>query len=295
MKAALNAGSNFWNGGDFYGTPEYNSLHLLKAYFEKYPEDADKVVLSIKSGLNAQFHADGSVETVKAKLDEYQKHLGGVKKLDIFEYARVPTNVDFYTVTLPELQKYVDNGTIGGIGLSEVNAATIRKAAQVVKVAAVEIELSLWSTDILTNGVGEAAGELGIPLIAYSPLGRGILTGQIKSMDDLPEGDLRRGYPRFQPDVFQLNLELVRRLEEVAAKNGWKPSQLAIAWTRQVSQQIKGHPTILPIPGATTEARVLENTKVVELDEETLKEISRILAEVEIVGGRYPKGMPIEG
>jgi pyridoxine 4-dehydrogenase len=166
MKAALEAGATFWNAGDFYGPPEYNSLQLLAAYFTKYPEDADKVVLSLKSGLNSKFEVDGSPEFVRDRVNNCNKILGGKKKVDIFEYARVPTNVDYFSVTLKELEKCVAEGLIGGIGLSEVSADTIKKAILTTKIAAVEVELSLWSTDILTNGVLEACGEANIPVIA---------------------------------------------------------------------------------------------------------------------------------
>jgi pyridoxine 4-dehydrogenase len=166
MKAALEAGCTLWNGGDFYGSPDYNSLQLLAGYFTKYPEDADKVILSIKSGITAQFKPDGTPEFVRDRVNNANKILDGKKKIDIFEYARVPTNVDFFDVTLKELEKCVAEGLIGSIGLSEVSAATIRKAASVAKIAAAEVELSLWSTDILTNGVAEACGETGIPIVA---------------------------------------------------------------------------------------------------------------------------------
>ncbi|KFZ00834.1 hypothetical protein V501_10430 [Pseudogymnoascus sp. VKM F-4519 (FW-2642)] len=295
MKAALEAGATSWNGGDFYGTPDYNSLHLVAAYFTKYPEDADKVVLSIKSGFKTGFEIDGSPEYVRNRVNNANKILAGTKKIDIFEYARVPTNVDFFSVTLKELQKCVEEGLIGGIGISEVTAATIKKSAAVAKIDAVEVELSLWSTDILTNGVVEACSEANIPVIAYSPLGRGMLTGQIKSADDIPEGDFRRRFPRFQPENFHHNIELVQRLEEVSKRSGCTPGQLAIAWVRQAGKTVKGSPQILPIPGATKKERVDENCKTVTLDITALADIEKILAEVTIVGGRYPAQVPIEG
>ncbi|OBT67919.1 hypothetical protein VE03_02480 [Pseudogymnoascus sp. 23342-1-I1] len=295
MKAALEAGAIFWNGGDFYGTPEYNSLHLLAAYFSKYPEDAEKVVLSIKSGFKVGFEIDGSPEYVRDRVSNCNKILAGTKKVDIFEYARVPTNVDFFDVTLKELEKCVAEGLIGGIGLSEVAAATIKKATAITKIDAVEVELSLWSTDILTNGVAEACGEANIPVIAYSPIGSGMLTGQIKSADDLPEGDYRRMYPRFQPENFHLNFELVQRLQEVAEKSGCTPGQLAISWVRQTGKTVKGSPQILPIPGASKKERVKENCKTVELDKSALADIEKILAEVTVLGRRYPAAIPIEG
>ncbi|OBT91027.1 hypothetical protein VE02_00145 [Pseudogymnoascus sp. 03VT05] len=295
MKAALEAGAIFWNGGDFYGTPDYNSLHLLAAYFTKYPEDADKVVLSIKSGYKANFGIDGTVENIRDRVNNCNKILAGTKKIDIFEYARIPTNVDFFTVTLKELQKCVEEGLIGGIGLSEVAVATIKKSAAIAKIDAVEVELSLWSTDILANGVVEACSEANIPIVAYSPIGRGMLTGQIKSADDIPEGDFRRMFPRFQPENFHYNLELVQRLQEVSKRSGCTPGQLAIAWVRQAGKTVKGSPEILPIPGASRKERVEENCKAVTLDKSALADIEKILAEVTVVGGRYPATISIEG
>jgi pyridoxine 4-dehydrogenase len=164
MKAALNCGCNFWNGGEFYGTEEYNSLHLLQRYFTKYPEDASKVVLSIKGGLN-NMRPDGSPENVQRSVEECLRLLKGTKCIDIFEMARVDKNVSL-EVTLKELEKYVQVGKIGGIALSEVSAATIRKAAGITKIVAVEVELSLWTTDVFNNGVAAACAEHSIPLVA---------------------------------------------------------------------------------------------------------------------------------
>lgn len=172
MKAAVEAGSVFWNGGDLYGPAHHNSLHLLAGYFTKYPEDAEKVVLSIKSGCHfgpdgwANFDFDGSPEYVRDRVNNALAILDGKKKIDVFEYARTPKNVDFFDVTLKELAKCVDEGLIGGIGLSEVSAETIKKAASVTKIAGVEVKLSPWASGILHNGVAEACAEVGTPVIA---------------------------------------------------------------------------------------------------------------------------------
>ena len=135
---------NLWNGGEFYGTPEYNSLVLLERYFEMYPEDADKVVLSIKGAFGAAgYHPDGSPEGIRASVDHCLKLLKGRKKIDIFECARRDPNAAM-EVTFGVLDKeYVQTGKIGGIGLSEVKASTIHEAAKITKIAAVEVELSL--------------------------------------------------------------------------------------------------------------------------------------------------------
>ena len=287
MRTALSLGANFWNGGEFYGPPEANSLQLLNAYFTQYPDDADKVLINIKGGLSKDRRPTGSEEGVRASVDNCLKLLGGKKKLDMFECARVDPNTPIET-TMKALAACVKEGKIGGIALSEVRAETIRRAHKVHPVCAVEVELSLWQTEVLTNGVATACAELGIPIVAYSPLGKGILTGQIKSLDDLPEDDFRRQVPRFSKENFPKNLELVTELEKLAEAKGCKPSQLALAWVRQLSEQ-KGMPTIIPIPGTTTEARVTENMGVVRLDEKDMEKIDKILQSFEPVGSRYPE------
>lgn len=174
MRAALDKGMNFWNGGEFYGTPECNSLTLLEAYFAKYPEDADKVVLSIKGAVGAH-GPDGSAEGIRRSLDNIIKLLNGRKKLDIFECARRDPKVSMEE-TFGAMQEYIDKGLLGGISLSEVSAATIHEAVKHTKIVAVEVELSIFSPDVLTNGVAAACAEYNIPLVAYSPIGRGVST-----------------------------------------------------------------------------------------------------------------------
>lgn len=120
-----------------------------------------------------------------------------------------------------------------------------------------------------------------------------MLTGQIKSLDDLPKDDMRRRFPRFQPENFAVNLELVRQVEALAAKKGCTPAQLALAWVRCLGRR-PGMPNIIPIPGATTAERVQENAKVIELSDAEMDEIDATLAKFEIKGGRYPEGAPIE-
>ena len=291
MKCALSKGANFWNGGDFYGTKQYNSMHLLQQYFEKYPEDAEKVVISIKGGLDVSekgMNIDGSEKGIRRSVDYCLKMLEGTgKTLDIYECCRVDPKVEIEE-TVGTLKKYVDEGKLGGISLSEVDEEHIRRAAKVAKIDAVEVEVSLWDTRVLHNGVATACKELGIPIVAYSPLGKGFLTGQFKSHEDLPKDSMLRSFPRFQPENFQKNFELVRKLEGIAKKVDCTPAQLAIAWVRQLSDK-PGMPLFIPIPGATTEERVKENTTEVRLEAEDMKEIDRVLSEVEIVGDRYPK------
>jgi pyridoxine 4-dehydrogenase len=286
MKAALDNGANFFNGGELYGTPERNSLHLLREYFEKYPEDAKKVVLSIKGGLvKGGMKPDGSPENVRRSIDECLTQLAGTKKLDLFECARVDPQTPI-EVTMRTADEYVQAGKLGGISLSECSAETIRRAARVAKISAVEVEYSLWATEIQDNGVLKTCGELGIPIVAYSPLGRGFLTGQVKSRDDLAEDDHRRHLPRFSEENFPKNLDLIHQLEKLAKRKGCTPGQIGIAWVKAQSER-DGNPVIIPIPGATTVERVKENLVDVDLSENDLKEIDSILASAEIHGERY--------
>jgi pyridoxine 4-dehydrogenase len=286
MTAALSAGANFWNGGELYGSPERNSLHLLAEYFDEHPDAADKVVLSIKGGLvPGALTPDGSDEGVRRSVGECVRVLGGRKKVDLFECARVDPQTPIEE-TVRALGELVRDGQIGGIGLSEVRAETIRRAAAVHPIAAVEVELSLWATDVLENGVAGTCAELGIPIVAYSPLCRGVLTGDAPRCNaDVPEQ--LRGFPKFQDDVLQANMRLTDEVEKLARHRGCTVAQVAIAWVSGLSGR-NGLGVIVPIPGATTEARVIENTKDVRLTDAEMQEIEDLLQTNKAVGERYP-------
>lgn len=236
MKASLESGCNFWNAGEFYGTQEYNSLHLMERYFAKYPEDASKVVLSIKGGLNNMV-PDGSPEGIKRSVDNCLALLKGKKSIDIFEMARVDHKTPLET-TFKVLEEYVKTGKIGGIALSEVNATTIKKVSGLIKIVAVEVEVSLFTTHIFENGVAAACAEHNIPIVAYSPLSRGFLTGDLKSLEDIPEGDFRRTFPRFHPENFHINLEIVDEVKKLASQKGCTTPQIAINWVRCQSKKV---------------------------------------------------------
>ncbi|KAI1824879.1 putative aldo/keto reductase [Xylaria intraflava] len=292
MRAALANGCNFWNGGEFYGPPHYNSLVLLEKYFEKYPEDADKVVLSIKGGNNPETgRPDGSPENTRRTIDDCMKQLKGRKKIDMFEFARRDANVPL-EVTFGVINKeYIETGKIGGISLSEVREETIHEAVKHAKILAVEVELSLFTTDALENGVAAACAKYDIPLVGYSPIGRGMLTGQIKKAEDADPMIKAFKFPRFEGENFDKNMQLVHKVSELAAKKGCTPAQLAINWARALSKR-PGMPTIIPIPGATTKARVDENSKLVDLTEDDLAQIDAILANFTVAGGRYHPMVP---
>ncbi|KAF1984769.1 Aldo/keto reductase [Aulographum hederae CBS 113979] len=285
MRASLANGANFWNGGELYGTAERNSLHLLNEYFTKYPEDVSKVVISIKGGLIPNSHGiDGGRDNVRRSIDECLKHLTPVgKKLDLFECARVDPNTPIET-SIAAIDEYVKEGKLGGISLSEVSANSIRRAAKVAKISAVEVEVSLFSTEIFENGIAQACAELDIPVIAYSPLGRGFLTGQIKKREDIP--DRIQIFPRFSAEHFDQNIVLVQKVEDLAAKKGCTVGQIAIAWLKSLSGK-NGLPVIIPIPGATTEERIQENMADVQLSDADMKAIQEFLAGFTAKGDRY--------
>ncbi|KAI0119867.1 Aldo/keto reductase [Daldinia grandis] len=278
LKTALEQGANLWNGGVHYGTPEANSLHLVKYYFEQYPEDASKVVLSIKGAFGMKTGPDCSPEGIRASVEAALEVLGGTKTIDVFECARVDPKVPIET-SVKALAELVKEGKIGGIGLSEVSANTIRKAHSVHPISAVEVELSLFTPDTLHNGVVDTCHELGISIIAYSPISRGWLTGELRKLSDLPQDDFRHMLPRFQPEVFDQNFKLVEAVEQLAKSKGVTTAQVAIGWVIR-------HGAI-PIPGSIRVERVIENTSPAELTDEEVVKIQRILDTLPVGGKRY--------
>lgn len=157
-------------------------MTLTKAYFTKYPEDAEKVTLVIKGGMDLTTHKqDGTPEGTRRSLDNIIKQLGGTKKLDGFAPSRRDRNTPL-EVTYGVIQKeYIDTGKLGAVYLSECSAETVHEAAKLAKIGAAEVELSMFSPDILTNGVAEACAQHGIPILAYSPMGRGVRSCQNKN------------------------------------------------------------------------------------------------------------------
>ncbi|KAH8894501.1 putative aldo/keto reductase, partial [Thozetella sp. PMI_491] len=288
LKAALERGVNVWNGADFYGTPENNSLHLMNRYFATHPKDADKVVLSIKTGVvdMRSFAVDCSPEAMRRFAENANKILDGKKKIDLFGPARVDKKVPIED-TVAAVAELVKEGVVGGIQLSEVSSDTIRRASKVAKIDMVEQEVSIWADEIFHNGVAETCGELGIVIEAHTPLGAGMLTGHLKGPEDLPANDYHRFFPRFQPENFAKNLELVTELEKLAKVKGCTTAQLALCWIKSKSRGV-GMPILVPIFGASSEARISENTLEVSMKDEEMAKINDILSTFEVAGTRYP-------
>lgn len=204
MKAAINNGATHWSSASAYGVPPNPptaGLALLRRYFEKYPEDAPKVTLFIRACIDVvNFKTACTKAEVRASYEECESILGGAKKMDIFGPARMDANVPI-DETIGACKELVEEGKIGAVGLSEVSAETIIRAHAVHPISAVEIEFSLWSTDMLSNGVAAACKERDIPIWTYAPLGYGFLTGKVRTLEDIPKGDIRLSTGRFQPEV----------------------------------------------------------------------------------------------
>jgi len=296
--AALEGGSTFLNAGEFYGSgsperPEetYANLALLKRFFDKFPAWAEpgKCFLSVKGGIHIENGRmggpDGSEEGLRRSVNNINARLGGRKKMDLFEMARVDQTRPIEDA-IKVLKTLVAEGKMAHIGLSEVSAATIRRAHAVHPIAAVEVEYSMWALDIEQNGVLATCQELHVPIVAYSPLGHGILTGNIKSLADIPEGDMRRMLDRFQPGNFEHNLKLVRKIEAIAQAKGCTTTQLALAWVLR-------HAGVLPIPGSSRVAGVKECLAAARLTLTTreLADIQAAVQEADIKGLRYNAAM----
>ncbi|KAH9217567.1 NADP-dependent oxidoreductase domain-containing protein, partial [Leptodontidium sp. 2 PMI_412] len=226
MRAALAAGATVWNGADFYGPPNANSLHLLARYFTQYPEDAPKVTLCIKTGIRSfsPMVLDCSPAHMRSAVSNALSILSGKKTIDIFGPCRVDPLIPIES-TITALLELKNEGKINGIQLSEVAAPTIRRAAKIAKIDMVEAEVSLWSRDIFSNGVADICAELGIVVTAHTPLGAGMLTGKIQSLSDIPAGSYKRHFPRFQDGAFEKNVALVKELGRLADAKGVTSAQ----------------------------------------------------------------------
>ncbi|KAI9041612.1 aldo/keto reductase family protein [Aspergillus affinis] len=288
LKTALTAGANIWNAADFYGTPSYNSLHLVNRYFSVYPEDADKVVLMVKTGIKDMrtVSMDCSREGLRGFLDNALRVLDGKKSIDVFGPARIDPNVPVEE-SVKALEEMRTEGSIGGIQLSEVRADTIRRAASVAKIDMVEAEVNIWSQEVFENGVAKTCAELGVVLVAHTPLGAGLLTGTVKSAEDVPGVYIERGFPRFLPENIAKNVRSAEEIKKLAQEKGCTAAQLALSWVKSHNGR-PGMPVIVPVVGARSEERVLENVKTLDLSDDDFKKIASILEEFPVVGKRFP-------
>lgn len=225
----------------------------------------------------------GKPEYIRQACEKSLKRLG-IDCIDLYYQHRVDPNTPIED-TVGALAELVKEGKIRYIGLSECSAENLRRAYKVHPIAAVQMEYSPWTLEIETNGIMEACRELGVTIVAYSPLGRGFLTGRYKSIDDFEPDDFRRTVPRFQGENFDKNLELVRKFEEFASKKGVTSSQLCLAWVLAQGDDI------VAIPGTKKVKYLEENFEAtkIHLSSEESSEIRQIINSIKITGTRYDK------
>ncbi|HKY04444.1 MAG TPA: aldo/keto reductase [Blastocatellia bacterium] len=279
---ALDLGINFLDTADMYG-PFTNEELVGRAVKGR----RDEVVLATKFGNvrgedGSFLGIDGSPQYVASACEASLRRLG-VETIDLYYQHRVDTNTPIED-TVGAMSRLVEQGKVRHIGLSEASVETIRRAHKVHTITALQTEYSLWSREP-EDGILDTCRELGIGFVAYSPLGRGFLTGQIKSFDDLAADDYRRNSPRFQGENFDKNIELVRRIEEMAAEKNCTPAQLALAWVLARGSEI------VPIPGTKRRKYLEENTAAldIEITPEDLRRIDEIAPKGVAAGSRYPE------
>jgi aryl-alcohol dehydrogenase-like predicted oxidoreductase len=281
MHRALDLGINFLDTADIYG-PFTNERLVGRAIRDRRGE----VVLATKFG-NVRSEdgtflgINGRPEYVRKACDASLQRLG-VDTIDVYYQHRVDPNTPIEE-TVGAMGELVKAGKVRFLGLSEAAPATIRRASAVHPIAALQTEHSLWSREPEQELLATCR-ELGIAFVAYSPLGRGFLTGRFRSTDDLPLSDWRRQNPRFQGENFRRNLDIVTKVEALARANGCTPAQLALAWL------LSRGPDVIPIPGTTRVERLEENAAAVGVrlspnDLASLDDVAPMVA-----GDRYTEG-----
>jgi aryl-alcohol dehydrogenase-like predicted oxidoreductase len=279
---ALNTGVTFLDTSDMYGIGENEEL-IGRAIRSRRNE----VQLATKFGILRDSNGkivgvNGRPEYVKSACEQSLRRLG-TDVIDLYYLHRVDPNTAIEE-TIGAMSNLVNEGKVRCIGLCEASASTISRAHAVHPLSAVQSEYSLWSRDV-EREVLPACEELGIGFVAYSPLGRGFLTGKLKSMDALPETDNRKHQPRFQGDNFQRNLDLVSRIEEMAADKRCTPAQLVLSWLFYQGGNI------VPIPGTKRRVTLNENANAVHvrLTDEDVGRLRKLVPPEAVAGERYPE------
>jgi aryl-alcohol dehydrogenase-like predicted oxidoreductase len=285
MHRTIELGVNFLDTADIYGHGD-NEILVGKAIRGL----RDKVFLATKFGVvrsrtdpNVR-GVNGSAAYIRSACDASLKRLG-VEVIDLYYQHRVDPNVPIEE-TVGAMADLVRAGKVRYLGLSEASAQTIRRAHKVHRISALQTEYSLWTRDP-EDEILPTTRELGIGFVAYSPLGRGFLTGQIKRFEDFAPDDYRRNSPRFQAENFQKNLELVKRVEELAKEKKCTPGQLALAWLLAQGEDI------IPIPGTKRRKYLEENVGAlnVRLTPQDLRRIDEVAPHGAAAGKRYPEAM----
>jgi aryl-alcohol dehydrogenase-like predicted oxidoreductase len=282
---ALDLGINFLDTADMYG-PFKNEVLVGEAIVGR----RDEVVLATKFGIvrdasNPTSRAiNGRPEYVRKSCEASLKRLG-VAYIDLYYQHRVDPKTPIEE-TVGAMAELVREGKVRYLGLSEAGGDTLRRASKVHRITALQSEYSLWSRDP-EDGILATCRELGIGFVAYSPLGRGFLSGQLRKFDDLAPGDQRRNWPRFQGENFQKNLDLVSKVEEIAREKGCTPSQLALAWVLAQGEDV------IPIPGTKRRNYLEEDAGALDvtLTPEDLRMLEEVFPHGAAAGPRYPEQM----
>jgi aryl-alcohol dehydrogenase-like predicted oxidoreductase len=287
IQRALELGVNFLDTADMYG-PFTNEKLVGRAIGDR----RDQVVLATKFGNVRGENGEllgirGDADYVRGACDASLERLG-TDHIDLYYQHRVDQEVPIEE-TVGAMKELVEQGKVRHLGLSEASAETIRRAHDVHPITALQTEYSLWTRDP-EEKILPTVRELGIGFVAYSPLGRGFLSGRFQRPEDIPEGDFRRNNPRFQGENFQKNLELVERVKEIAEEKGVKPGQLALAWVMHQGNDV------VPIPGTKHRTYLEENVAAaeIELSEDDLRRIDEAAPVGVAAGDRYPDMSPIE-
>ncbi|WP_340386604.1 aldo/keto reductase [Paenibacillus sp. FSL E2-0151] len=282
IQGALDAGVTMFDTADLYG--EYEKQRFggnEKLLGRALQGRRSKAIVATKFGITHTQGPKGDPVYIKKSVDASLYNLG-MDYIDLYYQHRPDPNTPIEE-TVGTLADLVQQGKIRYIGLSEAPVEIIRRAHAVHPITALQTEYSLWSRE-LEDEIMPVLHELNIGLVPYSPLGRGFLTGQIRSIDDLPEDDYRRHYPRFQGENFQKNLEVVGLIQEMAKQKGCTVSQLALAWLLGKGEHI------VPIPGTRNLERVHENLGAlqVSLTDDEMNQIDHISPQGIAAGGRFP-------
>jgi aryl-alcohol dehydrogenase-like predicted oxidoreductase len=279
---ALDLGINFLDTADMYG-PFKNEELVGRAIKGRRNE----VVLATKfgnvRGAGGEFlGVSGKPEYVRSACEASLRRLN-VEVIDLYYQHRVDPDVPIEE-TVGAMSRLVEEGKVRHLGLSEAAPETIRRAQATHRIAALQTEYSLWTRDVEAE-ILRVCRELGIGFVAYSPLGRGFLTGQFKRPEDIPEGDYRRNAPRFQGENFEQNIQLIERVTELANAKGATPAQVALAWVLAQGEDV------VPIPGTKRRKYLEENARAVEIElsADELARIAEIARPGIAAGARYPE------
>ena len=283
LDRALELGIDFLDTADVYG-PHTNE-ELIGRWLKG---KRDRVFLATKFGAVREsggpiVGVNGRPEYVQSACDASLRRLG-VETIDLYYQHRVDLDTPIED-TVEAMARLVAAGKVRYLGLSEASATTLERACAVHPIAALQSEYSLWTRDIETVGVLPAARRLGVALVAYSPLGRGFLTGSFKTVEEIPEDDYRRHSPRFQGDNFAQNRRMVEHFEALAAARGVTAAQMALAWVLSQGDDI------IPIPGTKRRKYLDQNAAAVDLvlTPQELEELAAAFPPTAVAGTRYPE------